>query len=78
MTKAAMRNKVHQYIDEADVKLVEVIYQLLEVYRKSKTESISDIQKQEILKRTASYKTGKTKAYSVAEARKIIKKKISN
>ena len=78
MTKAAMRNKIHQYIDEADVKVVEVIYQLLEVYRQSKAENILEGQKQEILKRSASYKAGKTKAYSVAEARKIIKKKIAN
>ncbi len=77
MTTTAIRTKVHKYIDEADVKVLEVVYQLLEVYRQSNSSLLTDEQKKEVLKRSALYKAGKIKGYSIAEARKRVKQKLS-
>lgn len=77
MTTTAIRTKVHKYVDEADIKVLEVIYQLLEVYRQSNSSLLTDEQKKEVLKRSALYKAGKIKGYSLAEARKLVKQKLS-
>lgn len=77
MTTTAIRTKVHKYVDEADIKVLEVIYQLLEVYRQSNSSLLTDEQKKEVLKRSALYKAGKIKGYSPAEARKLVKQKLS-
>ena len=76
MTTTAIRSKVHKYIDEADVKVLELVYQLLEVYRQNNTSLITDEQQKEVLKRSALYKAGKIKGYSVVETRKYLKKKL--
>jgi hypothetical protein len=77
MTTSAIRTKVHKYIDEADVKVLEVVYQLLEVYRQSNSSLMTEDQQKEILKRSALYKQGKSKGYSITEARKRVKQKLS-
>ena len=77
MTTTAIRTKVHKYIDEADTKVVEVVYQLLEVYRQSNSSLLTEVQQKEVLKRSALYKAGKIKGYSLAEARKRVKQKLS-
>jgi hypothetical protein len=78
MTTSAIRTKVHQYIDEADAKVLDVVYQLLEVYRESNSSMLTDEQQKEVLKRSESYKAGKTKGFSIAEARKQVKEKLSS
>lgn len=77
MTTAAIRSKVHKYIDEADIKVLEVVYQLLEVYRQNSPGVLTNEQQKEVLKRSASYKSGKAKGYSVAAARKRVKQKLT-
>ena len=77
MTTTAIRTKVHKYIDEADIKVLEVVYQLLEVYRQNNSSLLTEEQQKEVLKRSALYKAGKIKGYSLAEARKRVKQKIS-
>jgi hypothetical protein len=77
MTTTAIRTKVHKYVDEADVKVLEVIYQLLEVYLQSNSSLLTDEQQKEVLKRSALYKAGKMKGYSLAEARKLVKQKLT-
>ena len=77
MTKSAILNKVHQYIDEADTQVIEVVYKLLEVYRQSNASLLTETQQQEVLKRSALYKVGKLKTYSLAEARERVRKTIS-
>jgi len=77
MTTTAIRNKVHKYIDEADTKVLEVVYQLLEVYRNNNASLITEEQQKEVLKRSALYKAGKAKGYSLAEARKRLNQKSS-
>ena len=78
MTITAIRTKVHQYIDEADIKVLEVVQQLLEVYRQNNSSLLTEDQQKEVLKRSALYKEGKTKGYSITEARKQVKQKISS
>jgi hypothetical protein len=75
MTTTAIRTKVHKYIDEADIKVLEVVYQLLEVYRQTNASALSEEQQKEVLKRSNSYKSGKSKGYSLSEARKQVKQK---
>jgi hypothetical protein len=77
MTTAAIRTKVHKYIDEADSNVLEVVYKLLEVYRQSNSSLLTDDQQKEVLKRSALYKVGKMKGYSLAEVRKRIKQKLA-
>jgi hypothetical protein len=77
MTTTTIRSKVHQYIDEADAKVLEVVYQLLEVYRQNNTSLLSAEQQKEVLKRSALYKEGKVKGYSLSKARKIVNQKLS-
>jgi hypothetical protein len=74
MTITAIRTKVHKYIDEADINILEVVQQLLEVYRQNSSSLLTDDQQKEVLKRSALYKAGKAKAYSISESRKRIKK----
>ena len=78
MTKTAIRTKVHKYIDEADMNVLEVIYKLLEVYRKNNKSLLSEEQQKEVLQRSALYKAGKMKTYTVAEAQKKIRRKLKS
>ena len=78
MTTTAIRTKVHKYIDEADTDVLEVVFKLLEVYRQSNTSLLTEEQQKEVLKRSALYKAGKTKGYSLAEVRKRVKQKLSS
>lgn len=77
MTTTAIRTKVHKYIDEADNKVLEVVCQLLEVYRQCNSSLMTAEQQKEILKRSVLYKAGKIKGYSISEARKLVKQKLS-
>lgn len=78
MTTTTMRTKVHKYIDEADTKVLEVVFQLLEVYRQNNSSLLTDDQQKAVLKRSALYKAGKIKGYSLAEARKLVKQRQSS
>ncbi len=77
MTTAAIPTKVHKYVDEADSKVLEVVYKLLEVYRENNSSLLTEAQQKEVLRRSALYKAGKTKGYSIAEVRKNVRRKLS-
>lgn len=77
MTTSAIRTKVHKYIDEADTDVLEVVYKLLEVYRQGNSSLLTKEQQKEVLKRSAMYKAGKMKGYSLADVRKRIKHKLA-
>ena len=77
MTTAAMRTKVHKYIDEADSKIIKIVCDLLEVYRQSNTSLLTEEQQEEILNRSALYKSGKIKGHTLAKARKLVRLKYS-
>jgi hypothetical protein len=76
MTSSAIRTKVHEYIDEADSNVLEVIYKLLEVYRQVNTSILTKEQQEEVLKRSIQYKAGEIKALSLNELQKRVKKKL--
>jgi hypothetical protein len=56
--------------------VLEVVCKLLEVYRQSNSSLLTDEQQKEVIKRSALYKAGKTKGYSLAEVRKRVKNKL--
>jgi len=75
MTTTALRTKIHQYIDEANNDILEVIAQLLEVYRQNNHASVlTKVQQEEVLQRSELYKQGKTKVYTLNEAKEKLKK----
>lgn len=78
MTATTIRNKVHKYIDEADNSVLEVVYKLLEVYRQSNSSLLTEEQRKEVLKRSALYKEGKLRGYTLEEVRTRAKKKLKN
>jgi len=78
MTTSAIRTKVHEYIDEADSNVLEVIYKLLEVYRQANTSKLTKEQQEEVLKRSMQYKAGEIKTLSLTEVHKRVKKKLSS
>ncbi len=78
MTAAAIRTKVHKYIDEADSNVLAVVYKLLEVYRQNNTSLLTEEQQKEILKRSTLFKAGKMKGYSLSEVRKRVKQKLAD
>ena len=75
MTTTAIRTKVHQYIDDADSSILEVVYKLLEVYRKGNESYLSAEQKNIVEETSALYKASKIKGYSISEAKSRIKQK---
>ena len=76
MTTKTIKSKIHQYVDDADDSILEVVYKLLEVYRQNNTSVLSAEQQKEVLKRAALYKAGKTKTYSLNEVRKRVQAKL--
>jgi len=75
MTTTAIRTKVHKYIDEADSNVLEVVYKLLEVYRLSNKSLLTTEQQAEALNRSALYKAGKIKGYTLNEVKNRLKSK---
>ena len=70
MTTTAIRKKVHQYVDEAEEKVLEAIYSMLKLYMDEGSESLmSKEQKAEIDKRGKQYRQGKLKTSSWEEVK---------
>ena len=77
MTTTNIRKKVHQYVDEADNSILEVVYKMLEVYQKSNASLLSDEQQEYAVKTSKLYKEGKMKVYSLEETRGRVQKKLA-
>lgn len=75
MTTAALRTKLHAYIDEVDGNILDVVYQFLETQRKGQGSLLTKAQQNEVQLRSSAYKEGTAKGYSVDEARAILKQK---
>lgn len=69
MTTAALRTKVHEYIDEADSKVLEVVFKLLEVYRENNSSMLSQKDQEEMIQRSVQYQAGAEASLSFAEAK---------
>ena len=70
MTTAALRTKVHEYIEEADSKVLEVVFKLLEVYRENNSSMLSQKDQEEMIQRSVRYQAGAESNLSLAEAKK--------
>ena len=68
MTEKTIRKKIHQYVDEADIAVLEVVYKLLELYQTNHTSKLTYEQQNQLLETSAMYKLGKLKGYSLKEA----------
>jgi hypothetical protein len=77
MTTAAIRTKLHKYIDEADEETLEVIYHLLESSRQNSSSLLTKSQQEEVITRSKLYKSGNIKGYSISEARNIISHRLT-
>jgi|688.fasta_scaffold244197_1 putative addiction module component (TIGR02574 family) len=81
MLKEELRERLHEYIDRADIKEVKAIYKVLEEkIEKEMVEEYSSAFKTELDNRVADYKSGKSKVISLSESKKrintIIKSKL--
>ena len=71
MATTSIRKKVHQYVDEADNTILEVVCKMLEVYQKSNVSMLSDEQQEYAVKTSKLYKAGKIKGYSITTPKQI-------
>jgi hypothetical protein len=74
MTSANIRQKLHQYIDKGDDKLIKLIYALAKEYNEEEDfeYELSEDQIKILEERTAKRLTGESKTYSWEEAKAII------
>ena len=70
MTTSVLRTKVHEYVDEADSKILEVVFKLLEVYRENNSSMLSQKDQEEMIQRSVRYQAGAESNLSLAEAKK--------
>jgi hypothetical protein len=76
MTNSTIRKKVHQYIDAIDNNLLEVVYNMLKIYKHEDDQSfLTKEQKTELDKTLKEHKSGKLKYYTIDQAKSIIYKK---
>ena len=79
MTKVQIKNKVQDYLDNADERILKMVYALLKEYKDtSKTDSLlTATQQAEIEKRWEHYKNGKSKSYTIAEVKQHVKSRLA-
>lgn len=76
MTSSTIRKKVHQYVDDIDNNLLEVVYNMLKIYKHEDDKSfLTKEQKTELDKTLKEHKSGKLKYYTIEQAKSIIYKK---
>ena len=77
MTTTAIRKKVHQYVDDIDDSVLDVVYRMLKLYNEEEADGslMTKEQKAELDKTLAEHKSGKLKYYTLSEAKKLIYKK---
>lgn len=72
--KSDLKNKVLEYIDSADDRLLHLIQELAESYQKLESIDLTDAQRDELDKRLERYKRGETEFYTWEETKaKILK-----
>ena len=72
MTTTAIRKKVHQYVDDIDDSVLDVVYRMLKLYNEEEADGslMTKEQKAELDKTLAEHKSGKLKYYTLSEAKK--------
>ena len=78
MATLKIREKVHSIIDNADERILKVVYAMLREYEKTETTTflITEDQKKEIDQRWENHKSGKSKSYSIDEVNKYVKARL--
>ena len=74
MNTAAIRQKLHSYLEIADDKKVKAIYAIMENEIQESAVEYSDEFKKELDRRYAEYKSGKARMITEAESKKRIQK----
>jgi hypothetical protein len=76
MTKVALRKKLHQYIDNAEGSLLEIVYDILKDKKETSDSSLlTRAQKRELDKRAKLYKEGRVKTIPLKDVIKKQEKK---
>lgn len=78
MTATAIRKKVHQYVDDIDTNMLEVVYNMLKIYKHEDKSLLTKEQKAELDNTLNEHKSGKLKYYTIEQAKEIIYKKEKN
>ena len=78
MTTAAIRQKLHNYLEVADDKKVKAIYAIIEQEIEESAVDYTDTFKKELDSRYADYKNGKTKTLTPAQSKRRIEKLIKS
>ena len=78
MTTIKIREKVNEYLNNADERMLKVVYAMLKEYenRPAQKSVLSDEQYKEMEKRLKNYKSGKSKGYTVEQVRQHVKKQL--
>jgi putative addiction module component (TIGR02574 family) len=78
MTTIEIREKVNEYLDNADERMRKVVYAMLKEYENTPAQKsvLSDEQYKEMEKRLKNYKSGKSKGYTIAQVREHVKKQL--
>lgn len=72
MTNTRLRKEVHGFVDQVDENVLKMIHAMLKEY--TAIYELSPEQENELNERRVSYKAGKSKVYTVEEARVQLKK----
>ena len=72
MSTAAIRQKLHSYLEVADDKKIKAIYAIMEKEIEESAVDYTEDLKNELDQRIADYKSGKAKAVSAAQSKKQI------
>lgn len=78
MTTVKIREKVHSIIDNADERILKVVYAMLKEYEKAETTTspLTVDQKKEIDRRWENHESGKSKSYTIDEVNKYVKTRL--
>jgi len=74
MNTSSIRKQLHNYLEVADDKKIKAIYRMMENEVKKSALDYTDELKEELDKRSADYKNGKTKFITARESKKRINK----
>ncbi|MFN8282318.1 MAG: hypothetical protein U0U67_03840 [Chitinophagales bacterium] len=75
MNIAMQKQEIHALIEEADGKVVQAVHSLLSKIKTNQPFALTDEEIKQLDKEFDDYKKGKTKGYTLEEAKKIISSK---
>lgn len=78
MTALKIREKAHSIIDNADERILKVVYAMLKEYEKVEAEPsmLTEEQNEEMDRRWERHKSGKSKSYTIDEVNKSVKMRL--